>query len=217
MSAKKYIIADPLDVSARLRELGLTAGDLTDALLVGASATALCTKNHPPIYGGITFWAESVWALRDRKMRDGWSRSDAKNYSTVIDAAGEIQVAVARGDEWTGRVEAPDGRPSTQHRKGVATQRAVETNHQQLSLFDQITDSVSDDSETPLITWVLLHHRDQHKIRCELSTPTAITSAGFVEEWVERLILSEIDLHGTSISLPDEPPVEPDVLVRRRS
>ena len=215
MSAERHVVDDPLSVRARLQELGLEATNLTGSLLDGASAMALCTGNHPPIYGGLTFWAETVRALRDRKMHDGWSRSDARNYSTIVNPERTIQVAVARGDEWTGRVDAPFGKPSTQHKKGVATQRAVETNYQ-LSLFDQVPDSAPDEPDAPLTTWVLLHHRRQHIIRCELSTPTAITSAGYVEEWVERLILSEIDLDETKISLPDEPPVEPDVLVRRR-
>ena len=216
MSKPHIVVADPLDVLARLRALGLTTSDLTGALRDAASAMALCTENHPPIYGGLTFWAESVRSLRERKLQDGWSRNDAWNYSTVVNTAVGIQVAVARGDEWTGDLNSPDGKPSTKHRKGVATLRAVETNHQQLDLFDRIPDTTNDEGDSPLITWVLLHYRAGQTIRCELSTPTAITSAGFVEAWQERLILDNIDLEGTSIRLPDDQPVERDVLVRRR-
>jgi hypothetical protein len=67
-----------------------------------------------------------------------------------------------------------------------------------------------------MTTLVLLHYREKYKIRCELSHPTVINASGYVEEWAERIILSELDLDPTRISLPDEPPVEPDVLVRRR-
>ena len=213
MNTDRLIMVDPLDVHARLRKLGLRASDLTDAMLAGASAMTTCMENHPPIYSGLKFWAETVRALRDRKLEDGWNRDDSGNYSTVVNAGRTIQIAVARGDEWTGRAEAPSGRPSTRHPKGVATQRVVEAN--QLSLFDPVPVPDNDQAGAPLITWVLLHYRDQHALRCELSTPTAITPHGFVEEWNERIIIDEI--HFGNINIPmDESPVEPDVLVRRR-
>ena len=136
MNTDRLIMVDPLDVHARLRKLGLRASDLTDAMLAGASAMTTCMENHPPIYSGLKFWAETVRALRDRKLEDGWNRDDSGNYSTVVNAGRTIQIAVARGDEWTGRAEAPSGRPSTRHPKGVATQRVVEAN--QLSLFDPV-------------------------------------------------------------------------------
>ncbi len=215
MSAATKLVVDPLEVHVRLRALGLEEEELTGSLLGGASAMALCTTNHPPIYGGLTFWAESVRGLRDRKMQNGWTRSDARNYSTIVSPDRSIQIAIARGDEWTGREKAPDGKPSTQNKKGSATQLAVEVN-QQISLFDQIPEFDADTTDAPMTTWVLLHYREKHNIRCELSQPTGINKSGYVEEWAERIILSGIDLDPTRISLPDEPPVAPDVLVRRR-
>lgn len=195
--------------------MGLQAEDLTGSLLDGASAMALCTDNHPTIYPGLTFYAETVRALRDRKMAEGWSRSDARNYSTVVSPDRSIQIAVARGDEWTGREEAPDGRPSTLHRKGVATQLAVETNYQ-LSLFDEIPAPEPEGSGGALTTWVLLHYRESQVIRCELSKPLTMNASGFFEAWSERIIIGQINLDPTRITLPEEPPVAPDVLVRRR-
>ena len=216
MSAETRLVVEPLDVRARLRELDLIETDLTESLLTGASGMALCTSNHPPIYAGLTFWAEAVRTLRDRKMADGWQRSDARNYSTVINADRTLQIAIARGDEWTGRHDVPDGKPSTQHKKGTATQLAVEIN-QQLSLFDEVPAVLDEVPDAATTTWVLLHYLHAHKIRCELSRPTAINSSGFVEAWGERIILGTIDLDPTRITLPDDAPVAPDVLVRRRA
>src|SRR6476469_7525110 len=102
------------------------------------------------------------------------------------------RIAIARGDEWTGMETVPDGKPSTQHAKGTATQLAVETNRQ-YSLFDDIPVADTDGIDIPMATWVLLHFRDQHKIRCELSLPSAINKSGFVEAWTTRIILTEIE------------------------
>jgi hypothetical protein len=215
VSAETKLVVDPLGVRARLDELGLEAEELTGSLLNGASAMALCTANHPPIYAGLTFWAESVRSLRDRKMGHGWTRSDARNYSTIVSPNRSIQIAIARGDEWTGIEKAPHGKPSTQHPKGNATELAVKANLQ-YSLFDEIPEP-AELPDAPLITWVLLHYRLGHRIRCELSQPTRINTSGFVEEWAERIILNVIDVDPERISLPDEPPVEPDVLVRRKA
>lgn len=217
MSAEPRLVVDPLEVHARLRELGLIEEDLSEPLLAGASALALSLgTNHPPMFPGLNFWAEAVRCLRDRKMAEYWSKSDAKNYATVISPDRTMQIAVARGDEWTGRENAPEGRPSTQHKKGSVTQLAVEKNHQ-LSLFDTLPTPDVTMPDAAIVTWVLLHFRDRGRIRAELSRPTIINQSGFVEEWAERLILNPINLDPTRIVLPDDQPVEPDVLVRRRA
>jgi hypothetical protein len=208
------VVVEPLSVRVRLRELGLKAEDLTGALMDGASAMALCDENHPPIYPGLSFWAESVRGLRSRKNLDGWVRNDARNYSTVVNAERTTQIAIARGDEWTGIERVPDGKPSTQHKKGPSTQQAVASN--QFTLFDRLPEPESE-AENSLTTWVLLHFRESNKIRCELSQPTSINKSGFVEKWAERIILSVLDLDTTKIKLPDDEPVQPDVQVKRRA
>ena len=217
MSAETKVVVEPLSVRLRLAVLGLAEDELTGSLLTGASAQALCTDDHPPIFGGVSFWAETVRALRVKKQRDGWHRSDARNYSTVVNRDSTIQIAIARGNEWTGRHNAPEGEPSTQHKKGTATHLAIRSN--QLLLFDLLPEPTKGDNSevTPITTWVLLHYREKNAIRCELSQPVKINAAGFVEEWAERIILTSIDLTPHGISVPDDLPVAPDVEVRRRA
>jgi hypothetical protein len=65
-------------------------------------------------------------------------------------------------------------------------------------------------------TWVLLHHRENNVIRCELSRPTAINLSGYVETWGERIILAPIDVEPSPTFGADDEPVQPDVAVRRR-
>jgi hypothetical protein len=179
---------------------------------------ALCfNTNHPPIFPSLSFWAEAVKVFRDRKMDEGWTKSDARNYSTIISPDRALQIAIARGDEWTGREVAPDGKPSTQHKKGTVTQMAVEVNRQLALQFDVLPVPEPDLADSAMVTWVLLHYREKHTIRCELSHPTAINKSGFVEGWAERIIIQGIDLDPTKMSLPDEPPVDPEVPVRRRA
>jgi hypothetical protein len=210
------IVVEPYAVDARLRELQLVRSDLTDPLLAGASAMALSyNTNHPPMFGGLNFWAEAVRVIRDRKMAEGWTKSDAKNYATVISPTRSMQIAIARGDEYTGVEQVPDGKPSTQYRKGTATQQAVILNGQ-LSLFDELPAYNADMPEGAIVTWVLLHFRRNNVIHCELSHPTVINKSGFVEGWAERIIIGTIDLNPKGIALPDEPPIAPDVFVRRR-
>jgi hypothetical protein len=208
------VVSDPIDVYARLAELQLRSETLTAALTAGAAAAALCTANHPPIFGGLSFWADAVRALRDQLMAEGWTRDDSRNYSTVVRSDGMLAIAIARGDEWTGRADAPYGHPSTEHPKGAATQLAVERN---MLPFDDLPSVVGPASVDGLpSTWVLLHHRENTIVRCELSRPTAINISGYVETWGERIILAPIDVEPSPTFGVDDEPVQPDVPVRRR-
>src|SRR5438105_2012384 len=105
MSAEPKVFVESVEKRPRLAALGLSEDELTDALVAGASALAICTRNHPPIFPGLSFWAESVRALRDSKMADGWTRNDARNYSTVVNPDRTMQIAIARGDDWTGKTD----------------------------------------------------------------------------------------------------------------
>jgi hypothetical protein len=212
--ASPRVVADPIDVHARLRELGLRTDTLTATLTAGAAAAALCTSNHPPNFSGLIFWGDAVRALRDLLMAEGWRSDNSYNYPTAVRGDGALAIAIASGDEWTGRAEAPDGHPSTNHAKGAATQRAVERN-MMLPFYDQLPPQADDVDGRPS-TWVLLHHREGNMIRCELSRPTAINTSGYVETWSERIVLPTIELEPRpSVGVGDEP-VQPDFAVRRR-
>lgn len=207
------VVDRPLTVRARLQELGVTEGILVEAIRAGEAAAASCTANHPPIFGGLLRYAETVRALRERLVPEGWTRDDTKNFSTAVSPDGRIAIAVARGDEATGDVDAT---PSTKYPKGAATIEAVERNL--LLPFDEtaIAANASSGIEPTRSTWFLLHSRENGTLKCELSRPTAVDRSGHVEEWDERLILAPIQLDPVRIAVPSEEPVESVVTVRRR-
>src|SRR5688500_570272 len=94
---------EPGDVRHRLAELGLEEESLKDAVRRGQLAFLSCTPNHPPQFPGISAWAETVCALREYVTPLGWRRSNDNNYALSVDPGGQVAIAVATGDDGTGR------------------------------------------------------------------------------------------------------------------
>lgn len=199
------------EVSQRLAELGVSEDALRNAVSRGQLAFANCTENHPRMFPAIAAWAETVAAVRENLAPFGYTRSELKNYSRTIDAVGRLAIAVASGNEETGREE---GTPSTKTAKGARTVEAVVINQVQLQLFDDPAPAEPADAEDERVTWLLLMHRARTETRCELSLPVAIGTDMRVNQWRERIILRSIPLDGE----PEEvtPPVLPDITVEVR-
>jgi len=209
---------EPWDVQARLAQLGLEEEPLRDVVRRGYLAFITCTANHPPLIPGIWAWGETVRALREYVLPIGWRRSDENQYSVVIDPKGRIAIAVATGDEGTGR---RDLLPSTKAPKGPSTIGAVNANQLQLSLFSEPpsipapVDSADDNDER--VTWLLLIHRVSAEVRCELSLPFSMGADGRIDGWQERIILGSVPLDGDLVEIV--PPPQPDITidVKRRA
>lgn len=161
----------PDDVSARLAELGVNEEALRSAVMRGQLEFASCTDNHPRMFPAIAAWAETIAGVRDNLAPLGWTRSELKNYSRAADAAGRVAIAVAAGNEETGRAE---GNPSTKTAKGARTVEAVVVNQVQLQLFENPAPAEPGEGEDERVTWLLLMYRTESEIRCELSLPVAI-------------------------------------------
>jgi hypothetical protein len=203
------------DVQTRLAELSVNEEALRSAVSRGYLAFASCTENHPRMFPPIAAWAETMAAVRENLVPLGWTRSEQKNYSRALDPQGSIAIAVAAGNEETGRA---DGTPSTKTAKGARTVEAVVINQIQLQLFEEPAPATETaEIEDERVTWLLLMHRAQTEIRCELSLPVAIGTDMRVNQWQERIILRSIPLDDE----PEEmsPPALPEinVEVRRRS
>jgi hypothetical protein len=213
------LCVDPSDVHNRLAELGLEEEPLRDVVRRGYLAFITCTANHPRLIPGIWAWGETVRALREYTLPIGWSRSDDNNYSVVIDPGRRVAVAVATGDEGTGRIDAT---PSTKAPKGPSTNNAIIINKLQLSLFAEAEPepppATADDSADERVTWILLIRRTAGEVRCELSLPYSMGIDGHIDDWRERILLGSVQLDGDLIEIAP-PPTQPDITidVKRRA
>lgn len=207
------------EIASRLAELGLEEARLAEIVRRGYVAFASCTPNDPPLYPGFSAWATMVRALREYLLPK-WERSDENNYSLVVNQAGTMAIAVATGDEATGQ---PKASPTTKSSKGPSTVEAVTSNQMQLELpyvFPPVAAPARPASaEDQRMTWILLVHRAQGEVRCELSLPTSMRTDGRVDGWRERIILGAIptDPEVLEITPPQPPLPDINVDVKRRA
>lgn len=212
-----FVRREPDDVRNRLSELDLEEDGLRDAVRRGQLAFLNCTPNHPPQYPGMSAWAETVCALREALMPAGWQRSNDNNYATCLAPRSEMAIAVATGDDATGR---PDATPTTNARKGPRTLDAVEANQMRFTFMDDPAPRRAAQAAVGgRETWILLIHRSAAEVRCELSLPIAMDEDGHVNAWRERILLGSIPLDGDLAEVVPTPPQLPDidVSIRRRA
>lgn len=204
------------DVASRLAQLGLEEVKIAEIVKRGYVAFTNCTPNDPPLFPGFSAWATMVRALREYLLPEGWERCDNNNYSLVINPAGSVAIAVATGDDATGRNGV---QPTTKSSKGPSTAEAVTSNQLQLDFgFPMVEVPTSADAspEEQRMTWILLVHRARGEVRCELSLPTSMGSDGRVDGWRERIILGAIPtdpdlVEITSPTPPNQPEINVDV------
>lgn len=211
----------PYAVEDRLSQLGLDAERLGETVRRGYVAFISCTPNDPPLFPGFSAWAMMVRGLREYLLPEGWERSDENNYSLVINSTGTVAIAVATGDAATGLA---DEQPTTKSSKGPSTIEAVTSNQLTLDLIFPPVElpqpARPSDQDQQRTTWILLVHRSQGEVRCELSLPTSMGPDGRVDGWQERIILGAIPTDPDALEVaPPTPPQQPDidVAVKRRS
>lgn len=194
----------------RLIELfGLSQGDLQDIVMQGFLARTGCSPHHPKTYPGLTQWAETVRALRDKSVPLGWGIRDVNNFPLSVHPSKKVTIAVQTGDRDTG---VSNGSPSNRAAKGATTEGAIAVNQRQLSLFefDAIPDLPSDGDKIDSIMWVLLYHVDSanREIRFELSLPLKMIG-GKIRSWKERFVFASMPFDQT-INIGDENEISTD-------
>ena len=223
--AEIFVITEPHEVEARLRELHptLRADLLLEALRAGMVEKANCTDHHPATYPGSVMYGESTRMLRDLLTPLGWIKCSTKNFETSVSPDRKMAIVIVSGDEWTG-TKSETHRPTTRHEKGLVTKRAVERNRQGVLPFLPSDEAANaevfgddpDEEEVYQTTWFLLHCIVGDDLRAELSQPTEIDETGKIRQWSVRLVLDTIPLDSDAMSATDDEPIEPVVEMRRR-
>ncbi|MEZ5636112.1 MAG: hypothetical protein R3E92_03155 [Burkholderiaceae bacterium] len=136
----------------------------------------------------------------------------------MINGTGTVAIAVATGDAAADRAEEAT---ATKSSKGPSTAEAVTSNQLTLDLIFPPVELPQ--ASRPWVrtntAWILLVHRSQGEVRCELSLPTSMGPDGRVDGWQERIILGAIPTDPDVLEVaPPTPPQQPDidVAVKRR-
>ncbi len=207
-------VIDGDEVTDRLAELGLKA-EILEFALRGADAEARTyTQLDPPNMQGMARYSRTVRLLRELLLPLGWSYDNPRNLARTVSPDRQVAVIATLGDAATG---VPHVRPSTRYEKGIATVEAVSRNFVQLSLpMDVGDDPPVDPDMDGIATWILLYNVTESEIRAELSLPDSMVD-GYIDTWLERIILPPIPLHATPSVTAAVPVVEPDVIITRRT
>lgn len=204
-------------VADRLAELGLKA-EILEFALRGADAEARTyTELDPPNMQGMARYSRTVRLLREQLVPLGWSYDNPRNLARTVSPDRQVALIATLGDAATG---VPHVRPSTRYEKGIATVEAVSRNFLQLTLpMDLGDDQPAEPAEAEvdgIATWILLYNVTDAEIRAELSLPDSMVD-GYIDTWLERIILPPVPLHPAPLATPAEPAAEPQVVVTRRA
>jgi hypothetical protein len=178
----------------RLAELGLKA-EILEFALRGADAEARTyTPLDPPNMQGMARYSRTVRLLREQLLPLGWSFDNPRNLARTVSPDRRVAIIATLGDGATGVAHVM---PSTRYEKGLATVEAVGRNFLQLSLPIDLGDlgdeGPLDAEDDGTATWILLYNVTDSEIRAELSLPDSMVE-GYIDTWVERLILPPIPL-----------------------
>jgi len=212
------VLVSLVEVTAALAAMGLTIDELRTAVDAGEVDRDSCNLFNPPSDAGNRAHGTTTRVLRETLIKKGWSFSNSRHFCTTISPDGSIEIVVGSGDLATGH---PLLCPQTEHPKGDMMQAGVEVNQRQLS-FAFIAEKVADNLSCP-ITWVLLRHRENQIVRCELSVPTSMALDDRVVFKGTRIILPQIDfdpsggIRSIEDGSSDSSGVEVPVLRRRQA
>lgn len=202
------IYISPIEVRAKLEELGIPKSILVRAGQLGFAERANANKFDPVTAAGTDAWRYPVRIVREELVQLGWRLDDPKSLPLVISDEKKINLTVSSGDKWTGVF---GQMPKTKNPKGSLLEAAIERNIRQAPLFpeDQPENIKKFVQTMEYPTWVYLLYITNDEIRAELSLPRSMDSGDHIDDWLDRIILD--------IALPDtlyedvEPEEGPDI------
>ena len=185
------VLVEERQVQSRLEQLGLSLDGLLRVAEVGGGGYRATTAFHPTSAPGSYLYYETTAALRRLLVPAGWDADEADQQPRTFHAGRGIAIVVQTGDEMTG---IDGGRePTTRHPKGVATQKKVAENGQQLALFPLGPQP----NGARWQNWVFLVAIVDGQIRAELSLPQRWGEDSRPCGWTERILLPAQELGGS--------------------
>ena len=169
------IFKEVIDVTNRLHVLATSHEKALEIVSAIVAARADCTDNDPFGSRGWRGWQMGTRRLREVHIdSDGWERDDTDQVPAIINKRLGIRIVVCNTDDGTA-IE--NSKPQNRHKKGSATDRAIDAN--QGSFLNRLDESVSVISiakrRSPgtgaILTYFLCVYAEGDDIRAELSCP----------------------------------------------
>lgn len=215
------------DYESLLRALGLTSGQLTEALGASNTERRICVQKHcaksaPGYYaynGMLTSLSGQLCGTKE------WQREDPMSMPLLLNHGLRVALTVSSGDRFTG-LRIAGSQPRTKNPKGELTKELARMNavtSDEGGLFE-----VPEENKEPLHKllaaldnfkfWVALVFFDRQdlEVRCEVSQPADFNNRGQVSSFRRRIILPPYALSGDDFPDDEDPnegfgPIEFDV------
>lgn len=204
MITTKYL-KEPLDVDARLAELGTDRAVLLEVRDVALTASANATAFHAANAGGTFAYQDGTWALRDRKVKpEGeWEVDRTHGVEAIVNKVRSVKIAFANVDVACSDTQ----KPKPRSKKGAGGEKVFGGP----DLFDGSLPEYAPVPKDGLAAYYLMV---DSKGACELTRP--VIKGGTFTGYVERIYLSTgIDTDGVGVVDVDNPPIsdfDPEVV-----
>lgn len=207
MSEPCIVFSEPIEVSDRLSELGLSSRILADVVKHYAMTVISMTPDHPSWCTGIAPAGEAVFALRQLTRPLGWTREEVRGFALTIHPKGLLGVNVAKGDLNTGN---PLCTPTSHSEKGICTEEAVANNQTSFDFGPETKVVADEQSGRP--TWWLLVRVTEKQVPYEFSLPVSLSDDKHINKWAERLTFQPIPISELSNNEEDDDESTPEIV-----
>jgi hypothetical protein len=194
--------APPIHIQAdkanRLAGMGLSEKLLEEGMRFAQAEMERCSGNDVNAAEGNAAYTKLMRFLRDRLLRESWSKGGQPNLESVIDPTRTFQIVTSSAN-WATGLE--DRMPATKYAKGRRTAETIE-DHGQLAL-DVIELSQVAKPELKTFFWLYFIDKKKEEIRHELSIPTHMkisskSKRGKIDEFGSRILLNALPLESAT-------------------
>ena len=193
------IVKNPIAVTNRLAELGVTREQLLEVVGAMVGAKADCTDNDPPGAPGWSSWRIGTRRMRELLLIEGWERDETNQISSIVNKQRGVRIVVSNTDDGTCS-NVNDRFPQNRSKKGAGTDRLIQENQGSfMGTLDETLKVVplrrDRRAPGPVITWYLCVYSEGDDARAELSCPIDV-DGGFFTGFVEQIYITGFDEDG---------------------